>query len=478
MKHRLSSHTVQTRHTHQMSLLGWGFLTLGVCVLIPFYWIGRADLLIFAYPIVAGLLGAWLYAKQPVFYLGFSLWIWSITPLVRRLIDYQIGEYVSLNLAMVAPLLVSAMTIISIFRYGSSLTKREYIPFLLVIIALLYGYGIGLTKNGLLSSTLALLSWLLPVCTGFHIAVLWKMYPQHQRVIKSTLTWIMLLTGAYGVLQFFSPMPWDTLWMVGSKMQSIGQPEPFQIRVFSTLNSPGPYALVAMSGLILLLGKTGLFARIATGFGMGGFLLSLVRSAWGGWIVALLYMVFRSVGATRKRLMTVLLTTAVVCVPLFFLAPVTNQVNDRMESFSTLEEDNSLLVRLHFMKVAATWTLQDPIGAGIGSVGSSSKLSSGEQHEAFDSGILAVPFTLGWIGAVLYYTALGMLVHRMMKIDRQGSDPFTLVSSAVAIALLSLLFFVNTLGGISGILLWAFLSFPLASERYHEQKEEPTLVSA
>jgi hypothetical protein len=282
----------------------------------------------------------------------------------------------------------------------------------------------------------------------------------------------MLLTGAYGILQFISPMPWDALWMIGADMKSIGQPEPFKVRVFSTLNSPGPYALVAMSGLVLLFGSGGMLSRFATGVGMGSFLLSLVRSAWGGWIVALGYMLFRSQGKLRRRLFTVLFTTILVCIPLFLYQPVADQVGGRAESFSNLEEDNSLLVRLHFMGVAAKWVLKDPIGEGFGSMGSAAKMSAGEQHLAFDNGFLAIPFAIGWAGSLLYFTAVFMLGYRMLQVDRDQTDPNTVVFSAIALALFSILFFTNTFSGISGILLWTFLSMTLASSRYHSSSKQ------
>ena len=69
-----------------------------------------------------------------------------------------------------------------------------------------------------------------------------------------------------------------------------GTPEPLGIRVFSTMNSPGPFANVLLAGLLILLTNENFSARPrlrAVGY-LSFLLLSLVRSAWIGWFLGLL----------------------------------------------------------------------------------------------------------------------------------------------------------------------------------------------
>src|SRR5579871_1409389 len=50
------------------------------------------------------------------------------------------------------------------------------------------------------------------------------------------------IAGAYGVFQYVFAPPWDTAWMQNVAAESFGQPLPFEIRPFSVLNAPGPFA--------------------------------------------------------------------------------------------------------------------------------------------------------------------------------------------------------------------------------------------
>ena len=47
-----------------------------------------------------------------------------------------------------------------------------------------------------------------------------------------------LPSGLYGFLQYLDPPIWDRYWMAYTTIASIGQPEPYMVRVFSTLNAP------------------------------------------------------------------------------------------------------------------------------------------------------------------------------------------------------------------------------------------------
>lgn len=452
----------------QAAWLAWGLTIVSTCVFCGLYWAEQAALLTFIYPFGALAVGAWLYLTHPALYLGFVLWVWTLTPFVRRLLDYQMGAYSSISPAMTAPLLVTSLTALTLLRYAKRLPTRRYLPFLLAVLGIGYGYAIGVLKNGPVGATLGMMNWLLPVGLAFHIVVFWTQYPNYSRVVRSAFSWIMIVTGVYGIAQFLHPMPWDALWMIGSGMQSIGVPEPFEVRVFSMLNSPGPYAMVALAGIIVLFAHRGILARIATVAGVGGFLLSLVRSAWGGWVVALGYMIFRSQGVMRKRLTIILCMCVLLTIPLFSVSSIADRVASRSESFTALQEDNSFLVRLHFFGVSARWVLSDPIGDGLGSVGSTSKLSTGSKHQAFDNGIFSIMFSLGWLGGGLFYTALFLLFRRMWRIDGASADPSTVVFSAIFVSFIAVLPFTNTFAGVSGLVVWMGLSLTLASGRYHK----------
>ncbi|NNF57478.1 MAG: glucose-6-phosphate isomerase, partial [Rhodothermaceae bacterium] len=342
------------------------------------YWAETPALLQIAYPAAALLVAALLYASAPAYYLGFAWWIWFVTPFVRRLVDYQALSFSTASPVMLTPYLVTGLCLITLFRFGGRLTQRRYVPVLLVLLGLGYGYLVGVVKAGLWAATFDLLEWVTPVLLGFHVLVFWRLYPVHRRVVRAAFGWGVLVLGVYGVVQFFAPAAWDAHWMVASGMtSSIGQPEAYQLRVFSMLNSPGPFAMVMMAGLLLLLGERGPLARLAVVPGYAGFLLSLVRGAWGGWLLGLLYAVRGLRGTGRRRLLAVLVLSALTLLPLMVYAPAVERVTHRFDSFVALEQDTSFNARLRLYANVSGQVLANPVGRGLGSLGRAAKLGGG-----------------------------------------------------------------------------------------------------
>lgn len=73
----------------------------------------------------------------------------------------------------------------------------------------------------------------------------------HWELLTRIIPVLGLPVGVYGLIQFFVLPVWDSRWMTASMLTSIGSPEPMQVRVFSTLESPGPAA--AYLGLAIVL---------------------------------------------------------------------------------------------------------------------------------------------------------------------------------------------------------------------------------
>ena len=69
---------------------------------------GHSQLLRVAIPAAAFFVGVVLYFSAPIRYVEYSLWLWFLTPLVRRLVDWRFG-YTEPNMVLLAPLLVSSV---------------------------------------------------------------------------------------------------------------------------------------------------------------------------------------------------------------------------------------------------------------------------------------------------------------------------------------------------------------------------------
>lgn len=112
-------------------------------------------------PAVAAMGLALLYMR-PVSYLGFTMWVWMLTPFYRRLADVH-GGYTDASLVMLAPIAVTACCSLSLaknFRNGS---PKALWPYVGLIAVLIYGFFSGALQNGLPAATLAVLNWALPI---------------------------------------------------------------------------------------------------------------------------------------------------------------------------------------------------------------------------------------------------------------------------------------------------------------------------
>lgn len=70
-------------------------------------------------------------------------------------------------------------------------------------------------------------------------------------VISRVLLLVAVPCAVYSILQFVYLYSWDRAWMIASGLNSVGSPEPFEVRVFGTSESPGPFALFIGCALII-----------------------------------------------------------------------------------------------------------------------------------------------------------------------------------------------------------------------------------
>lgn len=447
-------------------------MALAVSVGVLLVLVGRPELLMYYYPLSAFGVGIWLYAVAPKMYIGFTLWIWFLTPFMRRLVDYEAGMFNPTNPVMLAPLLVTVVSGVSLFRYGSRFQSRSFFPFVLLLCGIGHGYVVGAVTVGIQSATFAALSWILPLFFGLHIAFLWRQYPALTSILRTTVTWGLLVMGSYGLYQFFAGPPWDMMWLDESNMWlTMGRPEPMQFRVFSTLNSTGPYAFVVCAILLLLIQGRGGWTKLALIPGYITFLLTLVRSAWMGWIVGVTFLVFwRLQGRLRKRLLGVLIATILLGVPFFALSPASQNVAQRAQTFTNLEKDASFRARAGIYTRGAKQVLMTPLGYGLGSFGVAAKLSKGEVV-SFDSGVFDVLFSLGWLGSLCYGVGIALLL-RQTVFAPDLTDTFEPFLHAVLIAFLFMLLSINQFAGVMGMMFWTALGLALAA-RLHARRNRP-----
>jgi hypothetical protein len=269
----------------------------------------------------------------------------------------------------------------------------------------------------------------------------------------------MLLMGGYGLVQFFIMPQWDALWMLGSQMNSQGDPVPFGVRVFSTMNSSGPFALAMMGAMVYVMAANHRVRWVAGALGFLSFCLSLVRSTWGGWVIAMLIQLAKSNNKVRIRIVASAVLLVGLCVPLLAIGPVAERMQARLDTIVNLHDDQSYAARNEFYATFAKTAFTDVTGEGLGATGTSTKLSNdgGQlgQYGNFDSGVMNIPFVLGWPGTLLYMSGVIWLLVRALRASfKLRDDKFASASLSLALAIFAMLVFTNSLVGTGGLLLF------------------------
>lgn len=396
----------------------------GALLLAALFAAHQGTLLRAGVPAVAAAVAFALYLRRPIAYIQFTLWTWFLTPLLRRIIDWRFG-FEDQNLVLLAPFLVTAVAGITILREGRRARGMEFTPYLLCGAGILYGFCVGIIRWKL-HATVALslggvvyglFLWLAPLVFGLHLHLHWKDYEAQKAAILNSFKWGVLVLGVYGIYQYVRPPAWDCAWLEGIpdgwESSSFGQPFPFEIRVWSTMNSPGVFAGMMLPGLILLnITKTRIKPIIAAA-GYGAFLLSLVRTGWLAWIMAMLLLAIVQRSAMLKKFILIVLLLPVCLVPVLLIPQFRQTIEDRATTLTDLSHDGSMNDRKMLYKVVAAQLLDEP--AGVGLVNGSTFSVDGMP---LDSGIIQTVLMLGFIGTAFY--AMGILLSVADMIRRRS----------------------------------------------------------
>lgn len=431
--------------------------------------IGKGSILRLLFPLGSLIVGLFLYGKYPTMYISFTWWIWFITPWLRRIIDYRSGWDGS-GVILTAPFLVTLITTITFVQYFPRSYRMGGLPLIIAIIGVVYGFLIGIVNNPLAVALRALLDWLTPILFAFHFFVNWRNYPKYRQNLQNTFMWGLLITGIYGIIQYLVAPEWDRFWIIQTKLLTNGAPEPLGIRVFSTMNSPGPFANVLLAGLLILLSSENLLRVPASAVGYLAFLLSLVRSAWIGWFLGLINLLSALKPRLQMQLFVTITVMALCVVPLTTIEPFAEIINARLESLTNLKKDTSFNERSTLYERNVSIAFSSGLGNGIGSkyfVNEKGLL----QEVTLDSGILDVFFTLGWFGAVPYLSGIILAIFNVLRSSEARSDAFASAARAISLGVLFQMLFGNVMLALSGVVFWAFLGISMAANKYHQHEK-------
>lgn len=416
----------------------------------------------------------WLYRRYPAHYLSFVCWLFFLTPEVRRFADYYKGVYNQTSIIMTTPLFAASLSGLSMLLNYRLLGQRRAAPLIIMLIAITYGYVMGVAQFGILPATFTVIGWLMPIFIGWYILLNWRLYPLFRRVLFETFMYGTILMGLYGIYQYVSPPPWTVFWLAQSGMEtSSGHAVAFGMRICSTMNSTGPFAMTMMVGLLMSLASPSRMKVVAGVAGLPALLFTSVRTSWGALVIGLIYPLAMLDARSRLRLIMATFLFAGLCTPMLMIDQVTEPIVRRMSTIGSLSDDNSFQARQGFYTNFSAIAEESFAGHGMGSTGLASKLADPHAQiiASLDSGVVDVLWVLGWPGGMLYVAGLFMLLWRafVASLARPG-DRFAITGVGAAIAILAVMVMIDTMQGTTGIYFIFGVLMPVIGGRYVQEQ--------
>jgi hypothetical protein len=449
-----------------------------ICTITLFLLVNAGKFLIPLFPLASFGVGVFLYQRYPVIYVSYAWWMCFLAAFVRRLIDYQSGYTTFGNVSLAATLVLS-ITFWTVINNLPKVYNKGGFPFILSIGAVCYAFLIRLLRQpflGLHSEIGVLLTWLSPILFGFHLYINWRKYPSYRKVIQQTFFWGVLVMGVYGVIQFLVAPQWDTQWLVLSGDNWMGTPNPLGIRVWSTMGNSMVFAFNMVPGLLLLLISRHKFRFVVAGFGYLAFLLSQVRTGWYCWLLGLLLLIPSLKGRDLFKLFVSCLSLLLIILPLLTIEPFSNQINDRLETFSNLESDGSAQVRVDSYAKTTQYALTEFIGIGIATktgVPTSKTFFvdiDTETVSSSDNGLLQLFVCLGWLGFLPYLTGIIIIFFKLFWNSPSRRDIFAVTARSIALASLMRILTSTVAYSDYAMPIWGFLGIAMAAYKYHKVK--------
>ena len=445
------------------SLQGW--LAIGSLILITVLGIagGAGKVLNVLFPTWSLIVAIFLYFRHPILYNGFVWWMWFLVAFIRRIVDFRSG-YTEASPILLAPYLVSFVSIITVFKRIGNVREDGSLPFLLPLYATFYGLLVGLISKSAFVVFRGFLDWASPLFFAFHLFVNWKLYPQHRRNTQQVFLWGILVMSTYAVMQFIELPEWDLIWLKETGMESAtGSAKEGGVRVWGTMHSPEPFAAVVSGGLLVLLSCAGGLGVPVSVIGYLAILVCRVRSGWLGWAAGLLSF-FGALKIKSQIRLVVIAAILIACVtPLMAMPEFSDKIGSRLDTFSNLENDSSASGRQDTFNEVIGRALVSVVGEGLG-------------RESMDNSILSMLFYIGWIGTIPYLAGLVISLVQMFQTPTSSKDLFATVSRGVVMSTIVRIPVNGPHLGPSGAMMWGFMALALAAERYRVHEANIKLI--
>lgn len=409
----------------------------------------------FAFPMLAVFLGLYLEGTSTPRYLVFVMWLWALTPLVRRLADLQ-GGWQDPSTIILTPYLVTSLCVVQMFlRVVVLRTRSLQVPAgAVVFAAVALGAGIGLPIGLLMfpsAAALEALNWLLPPALAWRIALLTeRQLADIEHTLAATFQEIALVVGVYAVYQLVAAPVWDTDWMGNVAMNSIGRPAPFELRVFSTMHSPGVLALFVVVPLTIWLARPRMSGVPAACCATAAMLMSQVRAAWLGFAIAAVLVAAGLPTRLRLRVLMLVPLVALGLLPFTSVPDISDVFSARLATLTEPSNDGSALSRLEGHAFALDFVADHPFGGGMGFTDPRLEEFLGMRDSVFVASFVQ----FGIAGGLTYVVGFCGLFVLMWEYYRRAVTSERLGLACAGLAILSTAALGTVTAGPTGIVVW------------------------
>lgn len=420
-----------------------------------------------AIPILAILMGLFLYIKSPTKYLMLVFWSWLLAPFVSRMIEYRLGvAQDSFRLIIATPYILNFMMIETFWNRLSIFISAEGLPFAGAATSICYSLLIGLANNySFANISQEFLSWSSPILIGFFMLSNWTNYPKFKNATQITFILGTAVMGIYGIYQYLSPPIWDVFWWEHSEniQNASGVPESKLIRVWSTLNTPFIFSYTMSVCIMVTITKIKPIVVPILSIGVVALLLSQVRVGWIALVVALFIMFISSHPKIGAKLFNMLMFSIILIVPAILHPDLSESIFSRLDTFSAGADDFSFQERQSIYETVMAGALKQLIGKGLGT------------PKIIDAGIADILNTLGWFGTLIMMSSIFLVFWKFFH--KLHKDSFQSISQAIPIALLVTTPLNNTFILLPGVLFWSFIGLFFAGNRYNRLISENKIVT-
>lgn len=428
--------------------------------------LGLGKFLILLFPLSAMLVGGFLFFRAQNLYVGFTIWLWLLNPLIKRIIDYQCGYYTTGGLFTTAQF-VTALSLITFLAKMPSFYRKAGLPFFLCGMVVFFASLSGIVQNTFRDFLVVttILGWICPISFGCFIFLNWPDYILYRETLKKVFFWGIIVLGLYGIYQFAVAPEWDEFWLLTTGLNSRGKPEPFGIRVWSTMSAAHHVSVPLVAGIMYLLCvpkdiKNYIFTAIAA----TTLMLTRVRTSWISLAISL--MIYWSMARLKVKLKIIFGVGIIACIIMFSFLSIEEfgtVIGQRFSSFNDLSSDKALALRVEGYDEIFVALALNPIGRGFGgSVQNLVQLSDG------DSTFLSMLLWFGLLGTLVYNLGI-LLCYVKILIKRSFvKDDFLLASKAISVGILPMTLTGQLFASGAGFFYWVILSFTLSGYRYYD----------